>query len=408
MLTASRAQDIVYDYSRVYKTRVSLSTGQPTSGERARPMQVLAWYPASRSSRPITFTDYFATRATESGFDRPAEEVRRRTAQRLGSLAGNPLAQCELIQPMLATLDAPARNGSFSAVIYAPSFNASAAENADLCEYLASHGYLVLANESQGARTRAMTSDIEGLETQAADIAYLIAHAATRPQADMNRIAVAGFSWGGLANVLAAARDDRIKALVSLDDSERYHPQFVDGGKAAVPYVMPARLPLPLLYVAARPDSIESLSRRGRSLDFSLMNRMTYYDVLVVTMHLMKHAHFAAGHVRFAPASDFDEYNRDEFRAAHGWVARYVHRFLDTYLKGDARAQAFLANKPVANGAPRHMISIEAKRGSGVPPTQETFARLLAERGFDKPFDLYNTLQAQGAAFKLGSNDIDA
>jgi dienelactone hydrolase len=53
-----------------------------------------------------------------------------------------------------------------------------------------------------------------------------IGQAHAMPQADLSRIAVAGFSWGGLANVLAAARDDRIRALVSLDGSVRRYTQL--------------------------------------------------------------------------------------------------------------------------------------------------------------------------------------
>ena len=397
-----------YDHTRVYKTRVSLTTGKPATGERARPMQVLAWYPATRTGNPLTFGDYLATSVTEADFDLPAEELTRRTAQQARRLAGNEGAQRELAQPMLAARDAPARSGRFPLVIYAPSFSASAAENADLCEYLASHGYLVLASASQGARTRAMTGDIEGLETQAADIAWLIGHAAAMPQADMERIAVAGYSWGGLANVLAAARDDRIKALVSLDGSVRYFPNFVDGGKTAVPYVTPARLPVPLLYLAQRPHTIEALNRDETNTSFSLLNRMKYSDVLVGTMHPMKHGHFAADGLRFSPDRDFDEYERDEVRVAYGWMARYVRGFLDAYLKRDKEAHTFLANKPAANGAPKRMMSIETQLATGTAPTRESFASQLAERGFDKAFDLYHTLQAQGASFKLGPHEINS
>lgn len=397
-----------YDHARVYKTRVSLTTGKPTSGERARPMQVLVWYPATRAGRPLSVGDYIGTRATESGFDLTPEQVKRRSALEISQLAGSEGGQQELAQAMLAALDAPARDGRFPVVIYAPSFSASASENADLCEYLASHGYIVLSSASKGAHTRAMTDDIEGLETQAADIAYLIAQAAALPQADLERLAVAGFSWGGLANVMAAARDDRIKALVSIDGSVRYFPQFVDGGKAAVPYVTPARLPVPLLYLAQRPTSIEDLNRRDKSTAFSLLNRMTYSDVLVATMHPMLHHHFAADGLRFARAGDFDGYDRGEVRAAHGWMAQYVRHFLDAKLKGDKAAHAFLANKPEANGVPKRMISIDARRAGGPVPTRESFAGQLAERGFDKAFELYQDMQARGASFKLGPDAINS
>lgn len=50
-----------------------------------------------------------------------------------------------------------------------------------------------------------------------------------------------GGSWGGIANALAAARDSRIKALVSLGGSVRVYPELI----AAAKYVNPDRLTPP-------------------------------------------------------------------------------------------------------------------------------------------------------------------
>jgi len=46
-----------------------------------------------------------------------------------------------------------------------------------------------------------MTDDLEGVEAQRGDISFLIGYAHTQPQADISHIAVAGYSWGGLAVV---------------------------------------------------------------------------------------------------------------------------------------------------------------------------------------------------------------
>jgi dienelactone hydrolase len=398
----------VFDRARVYKTRVSLTTGKPTQGERARPMQALVWYPAARASKPITFRDYYATAATEADMTLDAAEVQRKTDTQLAEQTqGWPAGRQALARPMWATRDAPAQPGKFPVLIYAPSYNATAAENADLCEYLASHGYIVLSSASQGARQRAMTIDVEGVETQAADISWLASQASSMPHADSERLAVIGFSWGGLANVVAAARDDRIKALVSLDGSVRYHPRFVDGSDKAIAYVTPAQLALPMLFVAARPSSIEALSRSKFSTGYSLLNRMTYADMHVLTMHPMEHAHVSAQGLHLARDAEFDEYTREDVTQAYGWTARYVRAFLDGYLKDDAAARAFMANKPSANGVPKHMATIDVRRGSGVPPTRESFAAQLATRGFDRAAAIHEELKAQGATFKLSPDDIN-
>lgn len=398
-----------YDHSRVYKTRYSLVTGQPNTGERARPMQMLVWYPAARSGgKHVTFEDYLLTRATEADFTIDSATVQRATARRIADAkAVFPLTPQLISRPMWAVRDAAERQGKFPVVIYAPSFGAAAGENADLCEYLASHGYIVIASASQGVSSRAMTEDIEGLEAQTSDIGYLISYAATLKQADMGQIAVAGFSWGGLANIMAASRDDRIKALIALDGSVRYYPQMVDGGKDAVRSVTPERLTQPLLFLAQRPATMEHLNRNGNGTSYSLLNQMANSDVMIATMHPMLHRHFASDDQRFLPESELGDYTRDEVATAYGWMSRYVLRFLDAYLKGDSKAATFLANKPTANGAPRNMISMDLRRASSKPITRESFSAQLAAAGFDKAHAIYTEMKAKGAGFSFNPHDIN-
>ncbi len=397
-----------YDRSRVYKTRVSLVTGKSTDGERARPLQILVWYPAQNGGKVVTFRDYLSFGVTEGNFMYTPDEVRRVTDQILADRAYRmPEAVRVSNQRMWALKDAPKRKEKFPVVIYTPGANASAAENPDLCEYLASQGYIVIASPSQGARTRGMTINMEGLETQVADIGYQMSFAASIPQADIEKIAVLGYSWGGLANVVAAAKDDRIKVLISLDGSVRYFPEFVDGGKDAVRYVNAAQVAVPFLYVSRRLPDIEELNQHGNSTHFSLLNKMTYADMLMVTMQPMTHPDFASSGLRLAPDSDFGEYTRTEVSTAYSWMAQYVHRFLDAYLKNDPKARDFIIGNPINNGVPPHTITVNMRRGSGVPPTREAFVKQLATQGFDKAAAIYKEMKSAGANFTLDSNDIN-
>jgi dienelactone hydrolase len=393
-----------YDYSRVYRPAFDLVTGQPETHERARPIQSLTWYPAKAKGKPLAWRDYMATKATEDAPWLSSAEAQRATdANIAGNSAGLPPAMAKqvLAQPMWASKDAPAAAGKFPVVIYVPSFSASATENVDLCEYLASHGYIVIASRSLGVHTKSMTTDLEGLEAQAGDIAFLIGQAHAMPQADMSRVAVVGYSWGGLSNVLAAAKDDRIRALVSLDGSVRYWPEFVDGSKDAARYATPARLAVPMLFVARERDSIENLAKKKKKLDYSLLNEMTYADMTIVTMRPMIHQHFASDFLHFANDGSFDEYSRDEVSMAHSWTMRYVERFLDAYLKNDAKAMAFLDNRPAANQAPAHMLAVERRKGGGIPPTPEGFIRTLQTGGYEHAQAVYDRMRASSPAFNL-------
>jgi hypothetical protein len=397
-----------YDRSRLYKTRVDLATGEPAQGERARPIQTIVWYPAAAGGKPVSYRDYLETAATEDEFTRSAAEIKRMTDQDIDDHAGTRREALlrDVARPMHAVRDARAESGKYPVVIYAPSYSAPAMENADLCEYLASHGYIVLSSPSLGVHTRSMTIDLEGVEAQAADISYLIGYAATLPQADTGKVAAMGWSWGGLANVFAAAKDGRIRALVSLDGSLRGFPNFVDGGKEAAKYVTPARVAVPLMYLGARPKTVEQLNSSDTPTSYSFMNEMKYSDVYIVSLLPMKHADFSSYAMRVLPDDSFGDYTRGEVALAHGWAARYARHFLDAYLKNDAAGLAFINNTPAANRAPPHMMMTDIRRSKGiVAPTHENFVAAVAAEGFDKAPAVYDRFAAQG--FKLDRHQIN-
>jgi tetratricopeptide (TPR) repeat protein len=62
-----------YDYSRVFQPAID-EFGKPYTGERARPLQTLAWYPAQLTdTKPMLFGDYVALKATETSFGSPKQ-----------------------------------------------------------------------------------------------------------------------------------------------------------------------------------------------------------------------------------------------------------------------------------------------------------------------------------------------
>ncbi len=388
-----------YDHSRSYKDRIDIVTGHAITGERVRPIQTLIWYPAVSGGRAMRYGDYAALAQTEESFDAP-----RLAAGTIGRRAGE--IRAVAAQPMQAMRDATGETGRFPVVIYAPSFGASAAENADLCEYLASQGYIVIASASMGAHSRAMTGDLEGVETQVDDIEFLIGYTRTLPQVDLERLAVIGFSWGGLANVAAAAKDARIRALVSLDGTIRYDNDTLK----AIAWLSAARVTVPLLYVASRAATLEQMNVDRKYYDISrdFLNELKYSDVYIASVAAMAHEDFSSYFLRVRPDEAFDEgYSRHEASVAHAWVGRYVERFLDATLKGDAAARAFLDNDPARNGVPAHFMRMDARRRVAEAPTLENIALALSQRGFDHADDVIHELHLDEAGNEPAEEALD-
>jgi dienelactone hydrolase len=396
-----------YDFARAYRGDTNVETGKPITGERARPIQTLVWYPAAKGSgQSLTVGDYAKLGATADDFGhQPAERVAIQAKFVAAAVATLPSdrAKAELAAPMQAHRDAAPATGKFPVVIYAPSFNAEAYENADLCEYLASHGYLVIASPSLGQASRGMSTDLEGVETQVADIEFLIGYVHGLPQADTGRLAVAGYSWGGLANAMAAAKDSRIRALVTLDGSVRYWPDIVKQSQ----YLVPARATAPMLYVAAAPKSVEETAA-DVNMDQSFLAKMKYADLYKITMHPYVHANFSVMFgQRLMADSGYGAYDKDELSVANGWVETYVRRFLDAYLKGDAASRAFLDTPVAMTGAPRHLLAVDVAKSTGAPPTRAAFAAALHQAGVEKALATYQEFKTRDPGFEIAEPELN-
>ena len=390
-----------YDHARIYQQKIDLTSGTTASGERARPLQTLIWYPARKPlGKQLQYGDYLRLVTTEAIFARSDAEVKHALAAALEDNYSNLSMEqrhLEMGQTMLAVQNAVAAPGKFPVVIYAPGSSSSAYENADLCEYLASQGYIVIANTSIGVNTRSMTLDLEGAEAQAGDIMFLVGYVATLGQADSSRIAVIGYSWGGLANVLAAARDDRIGALVALDGSVRYYPAVAQ----AVTYATPERLALHVLYMGAKPSNAEQVNRNKHQIPtYSLLNELKYSDVYNITMYTMTHAAFQSDSLRMGPEQSFEDYTRDEATQGYRWMEKYVLAFLNAYLKEEASALNFMSNPPRVNGVPNHLLSVDIHRAEGAPPTLTTLATEFARRNYTDLATIYREMNKKTLSFK--------
>lgn len=395
-----------YDYSRTFR-RLTDDLGKPYQGERARPLQTLVWYPAEKSSaKPMTVGDYSNLLATETTFGKP-----KMPGDAEDWLKG---MQPTLAMPLSAVRNAPLVAGRFPVVIYAPSVSDRSWENADLCEYLASHGYVVIASPDMGVTTRDMTLDVVGINAQALDISFLIGYARTLPDTDMSGVAVGGFSWGGISNLFAAARNNRIDALVALDGTMRYGPDLVKQAGD----VHPEQMTIPLLYFAEGEITLEGQARYGfdkrQSEGPNVLNAWTHGDLITVEMLGLVHVEFSSMYQRnedvwkHFPADHKADYEREDGITGYAWVARYTLQFLDAYLKHDAAAMAFLKKTPAENGVPKHFMAVDYRAAKGVPASFDAFRAELGQKGFDHAADVYAAMQKGKPDFKLDETAVNS
>lgn len=399
-----------YDYTRSYQ-RVD-AQGNSITGERARPIQTLIWYPAQTdpSAKPMLFGRYLDLMASEDNFTRDAS-ARATELQRV--LKANYITknyERERLQSTKAFGDARPEQGLFPVVIYAPSLSGSAIENADLCEYLASHGFIVLSSPSVGLHSRGMTLDLRGIEAQVGDIEFLMGYLRSIPQADTRKIAVAGWSWGGMTNVFAGMQDSRIDALVSLDGGFLYQPARMREGEA-LGLVDPNKLTTPLLYLSSKPYTLEELNALHNSINidnsYNFLNELKYNDTYLLQSSEMIHPGFSSLFIRFREDQYFTDYSATEYSENYSRSAEYVLNFLKAYLEGDATARKYLKNDPEKNSIPPHLFEMHVREALHPAANIPDFARELATEGFDKATEIYVKAKSRDPGFSLPERDVN-
>ena len=360
-----------YDYSRTF-VGANDQDGQQHTGERARPIQTSIWYPAAVDARAarMRYAEYLELQTAPGSL--PAHDsTGRRAAMRRLSHAFAPAdtlrLQRELDAATHAVRDASPATGTFPVIVYGPSLGAPSFENAQLMEYLASYGYIVLASPSLGAQGK-QTADAPGLESEARDMEFLIGYARKVPGADARRLAVMGFSWGGIADVLVACRNPGVRALVSLDGSIAYfyHRLFT-----SMPFGDAARLTIPALFLKQRPPNAQMRANLGPDTTFDFFKDIHDPDAYLVNLVTLAHQNFGEWFDRLqqktGPAFVADTAVQS---AGYERIALYTRQFLDGYLRQSAAGREFLARSPAENGFPANEVVVERKAALSDAPAQ--------------------------------------
>jgi len=377
-----------FDATRPYRTAFDGGVTYGGATGAPRPILVNVWYPALPGGRPTNRAAYLQPP------DRPevhalatalaAYERAIVVEETLGS--EEPALSPELQQrfaaylaaPLTAVRDAPPAPGRFPVLVYHAGAGSSYDDNVELCEYLASHGYVVLGSAFlEPAGTSFNIGEGER------DFDPLIAWAQQLPFADTARVGGFGHSAGAHAMLgYATEARPRIRAFALLDTTMDYYG-IVRPMHADVPGVLAHRAAVtaPLLAVA-KPHAY-----------FALLDELTGADRGYLTIRELTHNEYVGQGVKRSTAPDVPADRAPRVLAAYRALADAVLAFFDRELRGDrAAAQRLvaLAATPLNGGAPH--LEVMPRGAHRPPPYDETTGRAPSPR------ELRPVLAARGAA----------
>ena len=352
----------VIDFSRVYPSGLS---GRLTS----RVIRVYLWYPAqSADKQPMRLKDY-VNMAVADFF--PEDRIQQ--DQNDSSFWPVPLKKGiskQLLAKILkentiSSKDVPEAKGPFPLIVLGQGlYYESPLSHFILCEFLASHGYVVATCPLVGSHYRLVNIHARDLETQIRDLEFVLGRAKQRPFVDANKIGVIGYDMGGMAGLLMVMRNPHNKVFLSMDSAINYE-----------------RLPIPKNHSSYRENNFTipwMHMTQARFVKYSenqlkqssLFQRKKYGPSYLVKVPTTNHGCFSS-YAALGLQNPVTGYWRSieiNLKSLHVWICRHARLFFDAYLTDDEESLMILTQRSCGNDLSDSPVTFDYKEGVATPP----------------------------------------
>lgn len=391
------ASDSTRTYARIYDY---------TNRTIPRPISISMWYPSDQkitAEKPLSILNYFEILKEEEEWENLPNEL----ILNWFTYTNTPENQEHLTEKSSAYPNINFAEGQFPVIVYAPSFQASSIENFELCEFLASHGYLVISSTSRGSENRWFsTNSLKELETQARDIEFLMKEVAKFPS-DSEKIALMSFSFGGLSSVITQMRNANVKAVVSLDGTERYQYSLLSNA----PFFELAKFDVPYLHMAQKdiPEKVLEEDKINPELNTSFIfyDRISKSKAYQLKFHMLSHSYFSTLGVLFENRDQRQDKSDAEIMKSYKLASKYTLNFFNAYLKNDQAALAFVEKSPSTNGIESELLSHKSKNPEAHVFTFQDFNELASAQNYENLDALVDSLLIQNPSLKLPEGNLN-
>lgn len=367
-----------------------------------RPIPISIWYPATAekdNSRQLALTDYLEVLKEEEEWKNLPDEFLLDWFPYLPNTPGN---KAHLSEKAVAFSNPAFLDGKFPVIVYAPSYQATSIENFALLEYLASNGYIVISSPSRGTQTRLMEGGTaKDMETQSRDVEFLLKEIHRYSNTDLDRIALMGYSFGGLSNAITVMKHSNIGAIVSLDGTERYNYSVLEKS----PYFNLGNFTVPYIHFAQKeiPEEVLSSDHIPAELNhkFQLYDSLRYSDAYSYRFHDLTHSFFSSLGVLFAEKDKRQDKSDDRIMASYKLLSEQTLQFLNATLKDDRSAKRLIENSPDRNDLSDALISKKMKKADTGKFNFRDFNDIAFRQNYQDLVPLYNRTMASYPDLRL-------
>jgi len=366
-----------YDYSRTFRSRYGYF-GEIIQGENARAIQICLWYPAEKTADAIklVLAEYAFPMPDDPDFFQVITATQQRELMRLTGLLGNNrelMLESTNIE-MGAIRDAAPADGKFPLIVYFPDLMSNISDNFVLCEFLASHGFVIMTTHMVG--TGGLNPGINQIdfETVIRDKEFGLANIRDLEFINADKIGSFGVGGGGLATLILQMRNFNIEAVASLAgwNISTEQVEFVNQN----PNFVSNRMNKPLLQVYYEDNQL---------FDLGSIDLLKYSDRYMLKLGKTPDGGFTS---YSAIQSYMDSLNvtKTISRPNYDLTCNYLLDFYRLFLNNEDIELTFANSKS-------DPVSFELKKGMELPPTSDQFVGIIQSQGGQKAVELYNKFE---------------
>ena len=260
----------------------------------------------------------------------------------------------------------------------------SPANQSVMCEYWASHGYIVAAISLKGQFSSVIDASVKGLEVAVDDLEFALQKLFELPNVDGNQVALVANAIESSFCAGLASRNEKIKALVSLEGGflSRYEQDIL----SKTSFYDPQNLSLPILAIYAPHPNISP----GYIDDLKYSERYFAHFPGMSEFHFLNYGVFEA----YVP--NIIGKPKGEVRKGFKVASEITLWFLNAKLKSQAEQLTGLYTNGIPERYKPTVDSLFKKQGFDPPPNMAQLKNIFVSKGMDGIDSVYQSQLAQG------------
>jgi hypothetical protein len=364
------------DFSRVYPNNNSTELNP-------RPLRIYIWYPAEQSAQqPMKFNEY--VQMAYDDFNSPTDADQKMNLLKILPVQiqkGVPPEKIETLlkQHTYAVQKAAPKAGKYPLIIFGQGlYYESPLSHFILCEYLASHGYVVATCPLLGTHYRLVNINVEDLETQVRDLEFALGYARSLPYVDPAKTGIIGYDLGGMTGLITVMRNPDIKAFLSMD-SAITHGHYSGLPQSHFSY-REERFIIPWMHMT---QARFIAYYREQQESSSLFQHKKYGASYLVSVPTNNHGCFSAFAVMGIKNSlpGYWEPVEANIVELHDQICTTALLFLDGYLKNDQISRDIMNDRKQNIQDSTLLFEYEYKPGAIPPPTKAYLIDSIIKNG---------------------------